>query len=148
MLSKSKALKVGSIRPFASPEFSYPSFLVIVYSRARNYSLNTSASLYCPYFLVHTPRFFHYSRPFFIYGLLRSSILSSAPSDRPTSNATSLFPYHDPFSHARPSSSSMRKIVLAPAGRNRRIFLFFSRYPVMLGAFWYQAPGLLILIFS
>ena len=38
-------------------------------------------------------------------GFLRSSILSSAPSDRPTSNATSLFPYHDPFSHARPSSS-------------------------------------------
>ncbi len=38
-------------------------------------------------------------------GLLRSSVLSSAPSDRPTSNATSLFPYHDPFSHARPSSS-------------------------------------------
>ncbi len=40
-------------------------------------------------------------------GLLRSSVLSSAPSgsERPTSNATSLFPYHDPFSHARPSST-------------------------------------------
>ncbi|KAI0285313.1 hypothetical protein BGY98DRAFT_1092930 [Russula aff. rugulosa BPL654] len=38
-------------------------------------------------------------------GFMRSSVLSSAPSDRPTSNGTSLFPYHDPFSHARPSSS-------------------------------------------
>lgn len=38
-------------------------------------------------------------------GLLRTSVLSASPSDRPLSNATSLFPYHDPFSHARPSSS-------------------------------------------
>jgi nicotinamide N-methyltransferase len=38
-------------------------------------------------------------------GFLRSSVLSSAPSDRPTSNGTSLFPYQDPFSYARPSSS-------------------------------------------
>ena len=37
-------------------------------------------------------------------GFLRSSAISSAPSDHPTSNATSLFPYYDPFSHA-PSSS-------------------------------------------
>ncbi|KAI0003680.1 hypothetical protein BJV74DRAFT_881520 [Russula compacta] len=38
-------------------------------------------------------------------GLLRSSVLSGTTSDRPVSNVTSLFPYHDPFSHARPSSS-------------------------------------------
>jgi EEF1A N-terminal glycine/lysine methyltransferase len=44
-------------------------------------------------------------------GLLRSSVLSSAPSDRPVSNVTSLFPYNDPFAHARPSSS-----FLGPAG--------------------------------
>ena len=37
--------------------------------------------------------------------LLRTSVLSSAPSDRPVSNVTSLFPYHDPFSQARPSTS-------------------------------------------
>ena len=38
-------------------------------------------------------------------GLLRSSVSSGTPSDRPVSNVTSLFPYHDPFSAARPSSS-------------------------------------------
>jgi len=38
-------------------------------------------------------------------GLLRSSVLSGTPSDRPVLNVTSLFPYHDPFSPARPSSS-------------------------------------------
>jgi len=38
-------------------------------------------------------------------GLLRSLVLSATQSDRPTSNATSLYPYHDPFSPARPSSS-------------------------------------------
>ena len=38
-------------------------------------------------------------------GLLRSSVLSGTTSDRPISNVTSLFPYHDPFSPARPSSS-------------------------------------------
>jgi hypothetical protein len=66
----SKALKVGSIHSFASPEFSYPFFLVIVHSRGRNYSLNTSAGFHCPYLLVHTPRSFYSSRPFLIYGLL------------------------------------------------------------------------------
>jgi hypothetical protein len=66
----SKALKVGSFRSFASPEFSYSFFLVIVYSRGRDYSLNTSAGFYCAYLLVHTPRSFYSSRPFFIYGLL------------------------------------------------------------------------------
>jgi hypothetical protein len=65
----SKALKVGSIRLFALPEFSYTFFLVIVHSRGRNHSLDTSAGFYCPYLLVHTPRSFHASRPFFIYGL-------------------------------------------------------------------------------
>jgi EEF1A N-terminal glycine/lysine methyltransferase len=38
-------------------------------------------------------------------GFLRSSVLSTSPSDRPVSNATSLFPYNDPFSHAHPSST-------------------------------------------
>ncbi|KAI0275070.1 hypothetical protein BC834DRAFT_815136 [Gloeopeniophorella convolvens] len=38
-------------------------------------------------------------------GLLRSSVLSTTTSDRPMSNVTSLFPYHDPFSNARPSSA-------------------------------------------
>ncbi|KAI0296199.1 hypothetical protein BC826DRAFT_908484 [Russula brevipes] len=38
-------------------------------------------------------------------GLLRTSVLSATASDRPTSNVTSLFPYGDPFSHARPSST-------------------------------------------
>lgn len=66
----SKALKVCSIRFFAFPEFSYPFFLVIVHPRGRNYCLNTSAGLNCPYILVHAPRSFHSSRPFFIYGLL------------------------------------------------------------------------------
>ena len=66
----SKALKVGSIRSLASPEFSCPFFLVIVHSRGRNYSLNTSTGFHCPYLLVHTPRSFHSSRPLFIYGFL------------------------------------------------------------------------------
>jgi len=66
----SKALKVGSIRSFVCPEFSYPFFLVIVHPRGRNYRLNTSAGFHCPYLLVHTPRSFHSSRPFFVYGLL------------------------------------------------------------------------------
>lgn len=38
-------------------------------------------------------------------GALRASVMSTAPSDRPVSNVTSLFPYGDPFSHGRPSSS-------------------------------------------
>jgi len=38
-------------------------------------------------------------------GLLRSSVLSATASDHLTSNATSLYPYHDPFSPACPSSS-------------------------------------------
>jgi hypothetical protein len=66
----SKALKVCSIRFFAFPEFTYPFLLVVVHSRGRNYCLNTSAGLNCPYVLVHASRSFHSSRPFFIYGLL------------------------------------------------------------------------------
>jgi len=38
-------------------------------------------------------------------GLLRSLVLSTTASDRLTSNATSLYLYHDPFSPACPSSS-------------------------------------------
>jgi len=37
-------------------------------------------------------------------GLLCSSVLSATSSGHPTSNATSLYPYHDLFSPARPSS--------------------------------------------
>jgi nicotinamide N-methyltransferase len=51
-------------------------------------------------------------------GLLRTSVLSAATSDRPVSNATSLFPYHDPFSHARPSSSYLGPPVFPPASRS------------------------------
>ncbi|KAI0308207.1 hypothetical protein B0F90DRAFT_1621067 [Multifurca ochricompacta] len=49
-------------------------------------------------------------------GLLRSSVLSATPSDRPISNVTSLFPYHDPFSHARPSSSFLGPPGFFPPG--------------------------------
>lgn len=49
---------------------------------------------------------------------MRSSVLSSAPSDRPTSNATSLFPYQDPFLHARPSSSFLGPMGLFPPSSN------------------------------
>ena len=49
-------------------------------------------------------------------GHLRSSVLSSSPSDRPTSNATSLFPYHDPFSPAHRSSSYLSPPSLFPPG--------------------------------
>ena len=37
-------------------------------------------------------------------GLLRSSGLSSTPSNHSVSDTTSPFPHHDPFSHAPPSS--------------------------------------------
>ncbi|KAH9065743.1 DENN domain-containing protein [Lactarius vividus] len=49
-------------------------------------------------------------------GLLRTSVLSASPSDRPTSNATSLFPYHDGFSQAPPSSSFLGLPNLFPPG--------------------------------
>ena len=49
-------------------------------------------------------------------GLLRSSVLSATPSDRPTSNATSLFPYHDPFSQAPRSTSFLGPPSLFPPG--------------------------------
>jgi len=66
----SKALKVSSLHSSASLEFLITFFLVILHSRSRNNSLNTSAGFYCPYVLIHTPRPFHSSRPFFIYGPL------------------------------------------------------------------------------
>jgi nicotinamide N-methyltransferase len=50
-------------------------------------------------------------------GLLRSSVLSATPSDRPTSNATSLFPYHDPFSQAPRSTSFLGPPSLFPPGQ-------------------------------
>lgn len=65
----SKALKVGSIPLSRSWNFHIPFFIVIVHSRGRNHSFNTSAGFYCPYLFVHAPRSFHASRPFFIYGL-------------------------------------------------------------------------------
>ncbi|KAH9081650.1 hypothetical protein EDB83DRAFT_2512508 [Lactarius deliciosus] len=49
-------------------------------------------------------------------GLLRTSVLSASPSDRPTSNATSLFPYHDGFSQAPHSSSFLGLPNLFPPG--------------------------------
>ncbi|KAH9004017.1 hypothetical protein EDB86DRAFT_2886260 [Lactarius hatsudake] len=49
-------------------------------------------------------------------GLLRTSVLSASPSDRPTSNATSLFPYHDGFSQTPHSSSFLGLPNLFPPG--------------------------------
>jgi nicotinamide N-methyltransferase len=49
-------------------------------------------------------------------GLLRSSVLSTTPSDRPTSNGTSLFPYHDPFSQGPRSTSFLGPPSLFPPG--------------------------------
>jgi len=49
-------------------------------------------------------------------GLLRSSVLSATTSDRPTSNATSLFPYHDGFSQAHQSTSFLGLPSLFPHG--------------------------------
>jgi EEF1A N-terminal glycine/lysine methyltransferase len=51
-------------------------------------------------------------------GFLRSSVLSSAPSDRPVSNTTSLFPYNDPFSHPRPSTSFLGPPGIFPPSSN------------------------------
>jgi nicotinamide N-methyltransferase len=50
-------------------------------------------------------------------GLLRSSVLSATASDRPTSNATSLFPYHDPFSQGPRSTSFLGPPSLFPPGQ-------------------------------
>ncbi|KAI9460585.1 DENN domain-containing protein [Lactarius psammicola] len=50
-------------------------------------------------------------------GLLRSSVLSATTSDRPTSNATSLFPYHDGFSQAPPSTSFLGLPSVFPPGQ-------------------------------
>ena len=51
-------------------------------------------------------------------GVLRPSVLSATTSDRTLSNVTSLFPYHDPFSHARPSSSFLGPPGLFPPSRS------------------------------
>lgn len=66
----SKALKVSPLRCFRPWNFSYSFSSVIFYSRGRDHSLNTSASFYRPYFLIHPSCSFHSSRPFFVHGPL------------------------------------------------------------------------------
>ena len=51
-------------------------------------------------------------------GILRSSVLSATTSDRPLSNPTSLFPYHNPFLHAHLSSSFLGPSGLFPPSRS------------------------------
>ncbi|KAI0047828.1 hypothetical protein FA95DRAFT_1540779 [Auriscalpium vulgare] len=71
-------------------------------------------------------------------GLLRSSVLSTGTgaSERPLSNATSLFPYQDPFAGGRPSSSFLGPPNVFPPGSAGN-----SRVPAGAGAGAAPEPG-------
>ena len=106
----SKALKVSPLSLFV-PGSSNICFLQLSFTR----EVEVIASTLQPASTVHT---FSFTLPApstplapSSMGLLRSSVLSGTPSDRPVSNITSLFPYHDPFSPARLSS-----LFLGPPG--------------------------------
>jgi len=102
----SKALKVSRLGFFYFPGSSYIRCFKLSFTR----EVEIIASTLQPASTVHNFSFTLPApstplAPSSSVGLLRSSVLSATQSDRPTSNATSLYPYHDPFSPARPSSS-------------------------------------------
>jgi nicotinamide N-methyltransferase len=102
----SKALKVSPTRRL----HFLPDFLIFVPQLSFTREVEIIASTLQPASTVNTFSFTLPApstplAPSSSMGLLRTSVLSATASDRPTSNVTSLFPYGDPFSHARPSST-------------------------------------------